>query len=291
MTPIETLDVRALAGSLLFAVVALGAGLADRNTGVASVPTTGSVAGSVAGASRYRVFLTPLRSSGGSAPDQMIEGWGRGFRGDGLASGRYRLSVILDPDGDDPSLVVLLPLPIDAVAITPGSSDAARLEQFAAQLGGASSSGIADDIAPFFDEQFRGPSGQSRAEHLDQAHASAAAAETMHFGVAVKSGFRAGERWFAELSYQASYRIRGSGEVRNAKGLFLSELRDDGARLRFVSTESIPLPALSGIEALSKQFIAAPDLTMVVVRGGATTVLPRPIDVTATDRATLGPLR
>lgn len=292
MTPIDKLDARALAGSVLVVSVALGAGVVDRSTGTPSAASsTGSVAGEVTGASRYRVVLTPSRSSSAPAPDRLIEGWGRRFRGDGLAPGRYRLSVIVQPDGGEPRLVVPLPLPADASPIPIGSGDHGRVTGFASDFARASMSGRADDIAPFFDDQFRGPSGQSRAEHLEQARASGDAAETSRFTVTVKSVYRAGPRWFAEIDYEGTYRVRRNGDLRNVSGLFLSELRDDGTRLRFLSTEAIPRPSLSGIEAIPTRFIAAPDVSMVVVRAHATTVLSRPIDVSSGDPTSLGPPR
>lgn len=292
MPPIETSDVRALAGSLLFAAVALGAGVVDRHADVVPIPSaTGSVSGVVVGADRFRVVLTPSRSSGAAAADRVIEGWGRRFRGDGVAPGRYRLSLIVQPESNEPWLAVPLALPADASPVPSGAGDHVRLERFVAEFARASKSGRADEIAPFFDDQFRGPSGQGRAEHLEQARASHEAAETLRFTVTVKNAYRADQRWFAELAYQGTYRVKRDGEIRSVTGLFLSELRDDGTRFRFLSTESIPLPSLGGIDALPTRFIVAPDVSTVVVRGGTTTVLPRPIDVSAADRASLGPSR
>jgi len=58
MTPLAKPDASALAGTLLFASIALGAGLVDHGQVPASAPAqTGSVVGVVDGASRYRVIL------------------------------------------------------------------------------------------------------------------------------------------------------------------------------------------------------------------------------------------
>lgn len=292
MTPLAKPDASALAGTLLFASIALGAGLVDHGQVPASAPAqTGSVVGVVDGASRYRVILTPARSPGSQATDHVIEGWGRSFRGDGIAAGRYRISVIVEPDGDQPWLVVPVPLPADAVEIPRRSSEFERLDRFASEFARASSTGRADDIAPFFAEEFRGPSGQSRAEHLEQARAGKEAADTLRFTVNPKSAYRSGDRWFAELSYQGTYRVNRNGDVRSAGGLFLSELREDGDRFRFLTTESIAMPSLGGIEALPRRILTAPDFGTIVVRSGATTVLPRPIDASAAERPALDATR
>ncbi len=284
MTPNHPLDVRALAGSLLFASIALGAGVVDGTVPVKSpAAATGSVSGVVSGAERYRVVLTSARPSTTAGADHVIEGWGRGFRSDGLAPGRYRLAVIVAPDGATPRLIVPLSLPPDASPLPDGSSEHVRVASFAADFARASGSGRPDDIAPFFDEEFRGPSGQSKAEHLEQARVSAESAETVRFSVTLRSAFRAGDRLFAVLAYRGGYRMRRSGDLRTMNGLFLSELHDDGARLRFVSTESIPLPGLSGIDAIPQRFTTAPDVSSVLVRSGSTTVLPAPIDVPSDD--------
>lgn len=292
MTPDHPLDVRALAGSLLFTMIALGAGLVDRALPVGSPSAaSGAVSGIVRGAERYRVVLTSARPSTTAGADQVIEGWGRSFRGDGLVPGRYRMSVIVGPDTATPRLVIPLSLPPDAAPVPDGSGEHARLASFAADFARASGSGRPADIAPFFDEEFRGPSGQSKAEHLEQARVSAESAEAVRFSVSLRRGFLAGDRLFAVLSYQGAYRMRRSGDVRTVSGLFLSELHDDGTRLRFVSTESIPLPSLSGIDVVPHRFTAAADLGTVLVRGGSTTVLPAPIDVAAGDVQPVTPPR
>lgn len=292
MTPDHPLDVRALAGSLLFTAVALGAGLVDRALPASSPSAaTGALSGVAAGAERYRVVLTSIRPSTTAGADQVIEGWGRSFRGDGLVPGRYRLSVIVGPDTATPRLVVPLSLPPDAVPVPDYSDESARVARFAADFARASGSGRPADTAPFFDEEFRGPSGQSKAEHLEQARVSAESAETVRFSVSLRRGFRAGGRLFAVLSYQGAYRMRRSGDVRTMSGLFLSELHDDGTRLRFVSTEAVPLPSLSGIDAIPHRFTAAPDVSTVLVRSGSTTVLPAPVDVASGDVHPVAPPR
>ncbi len=276
---------RAILGVCAALALGLCLGLVDGRPATGTTASrVGSVTGSVLGADRYRVVLTPIAPATPSPSDHVVEGRGRFFRDDAVPPGRYRVSVIVDPDSARPRLLVLLALPHDAQRLDPASPEYGRVAAAIAELERAARSGAVEALEPFFDERFRGPSGQTRAEQLARASAAAASTQPERFEIAIDDAFRAGERWFVRLRYSGAYHARQSGELQTFSSAFVSELRETATGFRFLTTDTVALPGLRGVQSLAQQFVPAGELATVLVRSGTVAAFPRAIVV---DAATL----
>lgn len=273
---------RTLLGVSIFLVLGLSLGVVDRRAADgARTPGVGSVSGAVVGTARYRVVLTPTAASTTSPGDHVIEGRGRFFRDDAVPTGRYAVSIIAEPDSVQPHLIVFLPIPAGAERLAPNSEAFTRLASAMSDLARVARAGDVAALEPFFDERFRGSSGQTRSEHIARASAAAASTDPQRFEITVEDAFRAEDRWFARLRYTGSYRMRLSEEQQTISSTFLSELRETPTGFRFLTTDVTSLPGLSGIQALPREFRPAPDLATVLVRSGASVAMPHAIVVDA----------
>ncbi len=273
---------RTLLGVSIFLVLGLSLGVVDRRAVEgASARGVGGVSGAVVGTARYRVVLTPANASNNSSGDHVIEGRGRFFRDEGVPTGRYGVSIIADSDAAQPRLIVFLPIPAGAERLAPTSDAFTRLANAMSELARVARAGDVESLERFFDERFRGSSGQTRREQIARATAAATGSDSQRFEIAIEDAFRAGDRWFARLRYIGTFRVRPSGEQQTVSSTFLSELRETPTGFRFLTTDVVTVPGLSGIQALPREFRPAPDLATVLVRSGATVAMPRAVVVDA----------